>query len=274
MCLSSSSVWSQHCSCICPAQNLTAVRELKNMIYHAYTTSFFAWEAGSSYTEITVPIFVLYFSLRVSVGRGTEVVWDLNERENTDGVGSGGKVGKSGISGRTGSMVRMGFSKERGVYASGGWRRLQKLKSTRWNGCLHFSVFILRFLCWFTTEKQNLNPYFCSQPPFPKTGRYEQYETTAKLQVCFLVIWCIYALTPSEMSSSWFSIDIFICPSLFRSWPLSLWPKLFYVESKTLPPPGTFPAWEDPPQSVLLLGLRELENTVGGLVFPFPSTPC
>lgn len=113
---------------------------------------------------------------------------------------------------------------------------------------------------------------FAANPPSP---RQEDMSSMRQLQNCKYVFWWFGAsMTPSEMSSSWFSIDIFICPSLFRSWPLSLWPKLFYVESKTLPPPGTFPAWEDPPQSVLLLGLRELENTVGGLVFPFPSTPC
>lgn len=254
------------------AQNLNAVRESKNMIYHANTTSFFPWEAGSSYTEITVPILALYFGLRVSVSCGTEVVLDLNESEDTDRAGPGGKVGMPGISERTESMVRMGFSKERWDYAGEGWRRLQKLKSTGWNGCLHCSVFILRFLCWFTTEKENLSPYFCSQLPCPKRGRYEHVWDIAKLQVCLLVLWCIYSLTPSERSSSWVSIDVFICPSLFRSWPLSLWPKLFYVEGLLQHfLSGSFPAWEDPPQGVFLLGLRELENTVGSLFFPLPS---
>lgn len=40
-----------------------------------------------------VPVLVLYFGLKGSVGCGTEVVWHPNESETADGVGPGGKVG-------------------------------------------------------------------------------------------------------------------------------------------------------------------------------------
>lgn len=242
------------------------------MIYHANTSSFFPWEACLSYTEIMVPILVLYLAWEsqwavVRGDRGPE--WELKCRWS--------RTRRQGGSGWAGIMVRMGFSKERGDCAGRGWRKLQKLKSTRWDGvCLHCSVFILRFLCWFTTEKEKLNPYFCSQPPCPKTGRYEHLRDNCKIASMFLVLWCIYSLASSQRSSSWFSVDVLICPSLFRSWPLSLWPKLLCVEGllQDISSPWHLPSLARSTTRCVSSSPEEIRKYSSGIFCPFPSTFC
>lgn len=70
--------------------------------------------------------------------------------------------------------------------------------------------------------KNTLTFLFVAHTPAPREEDTSTYETAAKLQVHFLVLWCICPLPPFEKESSWFSIHASVCLSLFGGWPLSL----------------------------------------------------